>query len=109
MTQTDCSQISFGFQDLGSRKIQANFLGGHLSSDGGGALLLREVEKRGGLIKAFSKCFDDRRNQELIKHPVADLLAQRINGLILGHEDLNDHDDLRCNPRAGTLGRKTRH
>lgn len=98
MAQTDCPQSSFHFQDLGSRKVQANFHGGHLSSDGGGALLLREVEHRCGLLKRFANCFDDRRNQELIEHPLADLLAQRINGLILGYEDLNDHDDLRCDP-----------
>ena len=98
MAQTDCPQSSFNFQDLGSRNIQANFQGGHLSSDGGGALFLREVEARCGLIKKFSHCFDDRRNQELIEHPVADLLSQRINGLIMGYEDLNDHDDLRRDP-----------
>jgi len=98
MAQTDCSQFSFDFQDLGSRKVLANFQGGHISSDGGGALLLREVEARCGLIKTFSRCFDDRRNQDLIEHPVADLLSQRINGLIMGYEDLNDHDDLRCDP-----------
>jgi len=98
MAQTHCSQSSFDFQDLGSRNIHANFQGGHLSCDGGGALFLREVELRCGLIKNFAQCFDDRRNQELIEHPVADLLAQRINGLILGYEDLNDHDDLRRDP-----------
>ena len=98
MALTDCLQSSFQFQALGSRKVEANFEGGHLSSDGGGALLLREVENRGGLIKQFARCFDDRRNQDLIEHPVADLLAQRINGLILGYEDLNDHDDLRYDP-----------
>ncbi len=107
MTQTDCPQSSFGFQDLGSRKIQANFQGGHLSSDGGGALFLREVEARCGLIKRFSQCFEDRRNQELIEHPVTDLLAQRINGLILNYEDLNDHDDLRCDPALALSVGKT--
>jgi len=50
------------------------------------------------LIKRFADCFEDHRNQELIEHPVANLLAQRINGLILGYEDLNDHGDLRCDP-----------
>lgn len=98
MTQTDCSQSIFNFQDLGSKNVQANFQGGHLSSDGGGALFLREVEKRCGLINRFAQCFEDRRNQELIEHPLSDLLAQRINGLILGYEDLNDHDELRCDP-----------
>lgn len=107
MAQTDCPQSSFDFQDLGSRNVQANFQGGHLSSDGGGALFLREVEERCGLIKQFAQCFEDRRNQELIEHPVADLLAQRINGLILGYEDLNDHDDLRCDPAlALSLGKE---
>ena len=74
MAQTHCPQSSFDFQDLGSRNIQANFQGGHLSSDGGGALFLREVEARCGLSRKFSECFDDRRNQDLIEHPVADLL-----------------------------------
>lgn len=107
MAQTDCSQSSFDFQDLGSRKIQANFQGGYLSSDGGGALFLREVEARCGLIKRFSRCFEDRRNPELIEHPVADLLSQRINGLIMGYEDLNDHDDLRCDPALALSVGKT--
>ena len=98
MTQTHCSQSIFNFQDLGSKNVQANFQGGHLSSDGGGALFLREVEKRCGLIKRFAQCFEDRRNQERIEHPLTDLLAQRINGLILGYEDLNDHDELRRDP-----------
>lgn len=98
MAQTDCPQSFFNFQDLASKTVQANFQGGHLSSDGGGALFLREVEKRCGLIKRFALCFEDRRNQELIEHPLADLLAQRINGLILGYEDLNDHGELRCDP-----------
>lgn len=98
MAQTDCPQSSFDFQDLGARNVHSNFQGGHLSSDGGGALFLREVENRCALIKQFAKCFEDRRNPERIEHPVADLLAQRINGLILGYEDLNDHDDLRRDP-----------
>ena len=98
MAQTHCPQSSFEFQDLGLRNVQANFQGGHLSSDGGGALFLREVEQRCGFIKQFAHCFDDRRDQKLIEHPLADLLAQRINGLILGYEDLNDHDVLRSDP-----------
>lgn len=98
MAQTDCPQYSLDLQDLGSRKVQANFQGGHLSSDGGGAVFLREVEQRCGLIKGLARCFEDRRDPELIEHPVADLLSQRINGLILGYEDLNDHDDLRRDP-----------
>jgi len=98
MAQTDCPQSSFEFQALGSRKVQANFDGGHLSSDGGGALFLREVEARCGIIAKLAARFDDRRNPELIEHSVSHLLAQRINGLAMGYEDLNDHDSLRLDP-----------
>lgn len=98
MTGTDCLQNNFEFQALGRKKVEANFDGGHLSSDGGGALILREIENRTGLLKRLSTCFDDRRNQELIEHSLPHLLAQRINGLVLGYEDLNDHDDLRRDP-----------
>ena len=98
MAQTDCPQTTFEFQVLGSRKVQANFDGGHLSSDGGGALFLREVEARCGTIAKLAACFDDRRNPELIEHSVAHLLAQRINALAMGYEDLNDHDSLRLDP-----------
>ena len=98
MAQTECRQQSFEFQALGSRKVQANFAGGHLSSDGGGALLLREVEARSGIIARLARCFDDRRDPGRIEHGVAELLAQRINGLAMGYEDLNDHDSLRLDP-----------
>jgi hypothetical protein len=98
MTPTECSQQNFEFQALGRRNVIANFEGGHLSSDGGGALFLREIENRTGLLKKLATCFDDRRDPELIEHSVPHLLAQRINGLVLGYEDLNDHNDLRRDP-----------
>lgn len=98
MTETDCRQTHFEFQALGRKKVEANFEGGHLSSDGGGALILREIETRTGLLKRLSTCFDDRRDRELIEHSLPHLLAQRVNGLVLGYEDLNDHDDLRRDP-----------
>jgi len=98
MTQTECSQSTFEFQDLGARKVVANFEGGHLSSDGGGAILLRELESHTGILKRMARCFEDRRNPLLIEHRVEELLAQRINGLIMGYEDLNDHNELRRDP-----------
>jgi hypothetical protein len=76
----------------------ANFDGGHLTSDGGGVLILREIEAHTGLLKRLAACFEDRRNPELIEHTVPQLLAQRIHGLVLGYEDLNDHDGLRHDP-----------
>jgi hypothetical protein len=75
----------------------ASFNGGSITSDGG-ALLLRQVEERTGLIRQFAACFTDHRDPALIEHPLEHLLAQRLYGLALGYEDLNDHDILRADP-----------
>lgn len=91
---TDCTAQGFLFQGPGRREVVASFDGGRISSDGG-ALLLREVDQRLNLIERFSACFDDYRAPEWIEHSVEDLLRQRIFGLALGYEDLNDHDELR--------------
>ena len=95
--QRNRKQDAFLFQDLGKRKIVADFSGGHLSSDGG-AVLLREIEERHGLIQRLARCFQDFRKQEFVEHSIPSLLAQRINGLALGYEDLNDDDQLRRDP-----------
>ena len=68
----------------------ADFTGGQLSSDGG-VLLLRQLDRGLGLTRQVAACFQDRRNPDLIAHRVAELVAQRIFGLALGYEDLNDH------------------
>lgn len=91
--KTECTKKRYHFQALGSREIVADFTGGTITSDGGG-LLLREVEKRTGILSRFAQCFSDYRNQDLIEHSVSDLLSQRVFGIALGYEDLNDHDDL---------------
>ena len=85
------------FQDLGSRKVVADFSAGKLSSDAG-ALLLRQIDRGLGLSRTLAQCFEDRRNPDLIEHTVEELLAQRIQALALGYEDLNDHAQLRCDP-----------
>jgi len=94
---TECTQQTFGFQEHNGRSVVADFNGGYLSSDGG-ALLLRESEKRSGVIRALCQCFRDERNQGYIEHELGDLLAQRITSLVLGYEDLNDADELRYDP-----------
>ena len=99
---TQCSQNSFEFQVLGCREVVARFDGGAITSDGGG-LLLREVDRRIGLIKRLAQCFVDRRDPERIEHSVAQLVAQRVYGLALGYEDLNDHDELRADPLLAVL------
>ena len=103
---TDCKQQVFQFQGLKSRKVTADFTGGYLSSDAGGGLFLREVESRHGIIEELSECFVDGRDQRYVEHSVKELLAQRINGIVLGYEDLNDHDRLRLDPVHALLAGK---
>lgn len=74
-----------------------DFTGGHLSSDGG-AVLLRQVDSSIGLSRLLADCFIDRRNALFVEHGVRELVAQRLNALALGYEDLNDHGDLRRDP-----------
>ncbi|WP_419601152.1 transposase, partial [Thiolapillus sp.] len=91
---TECKPEQLEFQSLGWREVIGRFDGGRITSDGGG-LLLREVDQRIGLLDRLAACFTDHRNPESIEHSVRDLVAQRVYGLALGYEDLNDHDDLR--------------
>jgi hypothetical protein len=94
------------FEAHGGREVTAAFDGGHITSDGGG-LLLREVEQRFGIVRSFVGCFTDHRDPELIEFGVGELLLQRVMGLALGYEDLNDHDRLRHDPLLALLaGRK---
>jgi hypothetical protein len=82
------------FEDLGPRKVQADFSGGHLSSDAG-VLLLRQVNRGLGLTRSLAQCFYDLRHQDYIDHSLQHLLDQRLYGLALGYEDINDHNRLR--------------
>src|SRR5437762_4734604 len=102
---TECNQFVFGFHPQKRREIRAQFDGGAITSDGGG-LLLREIEKRIGILRQFAACFTDYRNPDLIEHPVKELVAQRVYGLALGYEDLNDHDQLRADPLLAVLAEK---
>lgn len=102
---TECNQFAFGFHPLKRLEIRAQFDGGAISSDGGG-LLLREVEKRIGILHQFAACFTDYRNPDLIEHTVEELVAQRVYGLALGYEDLNDHEELRNDPLLAVLVEK---
>jgi len=100
--KTECSRRTLKFHPLGKRDVVGRFDGGAISSEAGG-LLLREVEKRAGVIEQFAACFTDHRDAELIEHTVKALVGQRVYGLCLGYEDLNDHDDLRRDPLLGLL------
>jgi Transposase DDE domain group 1 len=91
---TECKGKPYQFQASGKRAVVADFEGGKMTSDGGG-LLLRELESKRGLLGQFAACFVDYRDPELIEHTVEQLVKQRVYGLALGYEDLNDHDQLR--------------
>ncbi len=103
---TECTPRQLEFQGLGRRSVLARFDGGSISSDGGG-LLLREVDQRLGILHRFADCFVDHRRAELIEHSVVELVSQRVYGLALGYEDLNDHDELRWDPLMGLLAGKS--
>ena len=102
---TECIQEAFRFAAHFSRRVEAGFTAGHVSNDGG-ALLLRQTEGKINLLGRLAGCFGDGRKQELIEHTVAEMLSQRIYGLALGYEDLNDHEQLRCDPLMGLLSGK---
>lgn len=106
---THCSEQLFFFQPLAesapsrrTRDVVANFQGGTITSDAGG-LLLREADRAIGLFDRLADCFTDHRNPALIEHSVRELVAQRVVGLALGYEDLNDHDDVRHDPLLAAL------
>ena len=97
---TECNQECFEFHPLNERRVVGRFDGGTITTDAGG-LLLREVEKRTGIMARFAGCFRDHRAAEQVEHTVQELVAQRVYALALGYEDLNDHDELRRAPRLG--------
>jgi DDE family transposase len=102
---TECIEARLTFGSAGKREVVAEFNGGTISSDGG-ALLLRETDRRIQLLERFSQCFLDGRNPALVEHRIEEMLAQRVYGLALGYEDLNDHEQLRHDPLLGVLAGK---
>lgn len=103
--QTDCTTDLFGFAPVEKRVVVADFAGGKITSDAGG-LLLGLTDRAVGLVGRFSDCFIDARNPALIEHEVKTLVGQRLFGIAMGYEDLNDHDDLRHDPVMPVLAGK---
>ena len=99
---TDCNRQPVLFSSLGRQEVRADFAGGTLTSDAGG-LLLREVDRQLGLIDALSACLTDPRDPAKVIHDQRSMLAQRIFGIALGYEDLNDHNELRRDPLFSVL------
>lgn len=98
---TECTPELIGFPTSKSRRVQADFSGGDLSSDGG-ALLLRQADRRLGLTRELARRLHDPRRQASCEHRQQRLLQQRVYALALGYEDLNDHDQLRTDPGLQT-------
>ena len=102
---TECSADLFGFAPVEGREVVAAFDGGAISSDGG-ALLLGAADRAIAMTDRFAACFHDVRCQALIEHEVGTLVGQRVFGIALGYEDLNDHDELRHDPVMAVLAGK---
>ncbi len=103
--RTECSPELFEFAPVEGRAVVAGFDGGSITSDAG-ALLLGAADRAIGLVNRFAECFIDRRDAKRIEHRVATLVGQRVFGIALGYEDINDHDDLRHDPMMAVLAGK---
>src|SRR6202022_339331 len=102
---TECTPDFFGFEPVEGRAVVAAFDAGAVTSDAG-ALLLGATDRAIGMMDRFAACFHDVRCQELIEHEVVTLVGQRVFGIALGYEDLNDHDELRRDPIMAVLAGK---
>jgi len=89
-------------RQVGRRRVVPAFDGGTVSSDAG-ALLLKRADEAIGLLDRLAGCFTDGRDARLIEHSVRTILGQRVFGIALGYEDLNDHETLRHDPVFGVL------
>jgi DDE family transposase len=103
--QTECNAEPSLFGLVEGRPVIAEFDGGALTSDAGG-LLLGAADRSLDLVRRLSECFRDARDQRFVEHSVATMIGQRVFGLALGYEDLNDHDELRHDPLMAVLAGK---
>ena len=105
---TNCTPVELEFPALKRRRIQAQFSGGQITSDGG-VMVLNQIDQRLGLVEAVNAAIPDTRDSRYVRHSQLSLLRQRIYGLCLGYEDLNDHDQLREDMGIQTaVGRESR-
>src|SRR5437773_9392755 len=102
---TECSAECFDFGVVRGRAVEAAFDAGLVTSDAG-ALLLGATDRAIGMMDRFAGCFHDERRQDLIEHEMVTLIGQRVFGIALGYEDLNDHDELRHDPMLAVLAGK---
>ena len=103
--QTDCNSDRLSFESFDGRQIVAAFDGGAITSNAG-ALLLRHTDKAIDLFDRVAACFSDRRDRGQVVHGLPALVGQRIAGIALGYEDVEDHDELRHDPVLALLSDK---
>ena len=106
--QTECNPAMMEFPEVDGRHVVAAFDGGAITSDAG-ALLLGGADRAIRLTDRFAGCFNDVRVPELVEHEVSTLVMQRVFGIALGYEDLNDHDQLRHDPVRRFWPTSSRH
>src|SRR6476659_7368158 len=102
---TQCNPNLFAFAPAEGRPVVASFDGGAITSDAG-ALLLGATDRVLGLPRRLAACFKDSRDPAYTEHALETLVMQRVVGIALGYEDLNDHDQLRHDPVLATLAGK---
>jgi len=102
---TECNADQFDFARVDGRAVVASFDGGVVTSDAG-ALLLGATDRAIRLVSRFAGCFTDQRSVAHVEHGIETLVGQRVFGLALGYEDLNDHDQLRHDPVLAVLAGK---
>jgi hypothetical protein len=98
---TECTSELFQFPAVEKKAVVAGFDGGMITSDAG-VLLLGQVDRAIRMTERVAQCFTDTRDLRLIEHTVMTLIKQRVYGIALGYEDLNDHDELRHDPVLAT-------
>lgn len=98
---TNCTTDAIGFPVCKRRRVEVDFRGGDITSDGG-ILFLREIDRRLALTEDVARLLSDPRRQNQVKHTFVSQLRQRIYALCHGYEDLNDHQTLRADPAVQT-------
>ena len=91
---TDCTSLSFEFPACVKRRVEADFSGGAITSNGG-VLLLRQADRQSGLLTSVARRLEDGRQRGKVTHRIVTMLRQRVFALALGYEDVNDHAVLR--------------
>ena len=91
------TQNTLPFASISGKKVEADFDGGNVTTDGG-VLFLRQVESDVGIISRIVSCLPDRRHASYVKHPLEEMIRQRVFQIACGYEDANDCNDLRRDP-----------